>query len=226
MPAKVDIAQKAQELREKLLKYNGIPAQTVDRAAHANIKYYIKNYGDAPEIRALIEEFSLDKPNDSKFESRYQKIKSILERDQCIPSDKQNEQEYQAVYYFLRHYKDRPEVIRLKIIYADPEYFPLNRMDRTEHPRKFYTRLYTTTWGMKIACEYALFVYKKYGILPAENTHPMKLLRRKIGRYDYYLRWHHHSYDFREAVKNFLWEITELGCEDALFVSKLKEITT
>ncbi len=38
MPAKVEIAQKAQELREKLLMYNGIPSQNVDRAAHANIK--------------------------------------------------------------------------------------------------------------------------------------------------------------------------------------------
>ncbi|WP_288286179.1 hypothetical protein [uncultured Prevotella sp.] len=226
MPARVDIAQKALELRQHLLKYNGIPAQNVDRAAHANIKYYIKNYGDVPEIKALIEEFSLDKPNDSKFEERYQTINSILEKYQCIPADKKNEKEYQAIYYFLRHYKDRPEVIKLKVIYADPEYFPLNGMERSEHPRKFFIRLYKTTWGMKIACDYALYVYKKYGVLPAENTHPMKLLRKKIGRYDYYLRWHHHSYDFRETVKNFLRELNELGCDDALFASKLKEITT
>jgi hypothetical protein len=97
----------------------------VDRAAHANIKYYIKNYGDAPEIKALIDEFSLDMPKESKFANRLKEITAILERDRMIPLATRNKEEYQAVSYFFRHYKDEQEVVRLKYIYADSDCFPL-----------------------------------------------------------------------------------------------------
>lgn len=43
MARPVDIKKKIEELRDYLIKYNGIPKQTENHAAHKNILYYIKN---------------------------------------------------------------------------------------------------------------------------------------------------------------------------------------
>lgn len=53
------LRKKAEELRNILLKYNGIPSQKVDKKAYANVKYHLQTYGNMPEIKALIEEFNL-----------------------------------------------------------------------------------------------------------------------------------------------------------------------
>ena len=43
MARPVDIKKKIEELRGYLIKYNGIPKQTENHAAHNNIKYYIRD---------------------------------------------------------------------------------------------------------------------------------------------------------------------------------------
>lgn len=40
----VDFEKKIEELRGYLIKYNGIPKQTENHAAHKNLKYYILNF--------------------------------------------------------------------------------------------------------------------------------------------------------------------------------------
>ena len=94
----VDFEKKIEELRGYLVKYNGIPKQSENHAAHANLKYYIKNYSDRPEIKALIDEFHLgrsDEDNKTKYmEQRIDEVKSILEKYQRIPKDNKD---YNAV---------------------------------------------------------------------------------------------------------------------------------
>ena len=46
-----DLDQKVTEIKEILEKYGRIPKQTEDRAAHATIKYFLKNYETEPQIR-------------------------------------------------------------------------------------------------------------------------------------------------------------------------------
>ena len=43
------LRKKAEELRNILLKYNGIPSQKVDKKAYANVKYHLQTYGNMPE---------------------------------------------------------------------------------------------------------------------------------------------------------------------------------
>jgi hypothetical protein len=221
MPARVDIAQKALELRQHLLKYNGIPAQNVDRAVHANIKYYIKNYGDVPEIKALIEEFSLDKPKESNFDNRLEEITAILERDRMIPLATRNKEDYQAVSYFFRHYKDKQEVVRLKYIYADSDCFPLSeraREERKENPYRFLNRLRTTETGIEMACEYGIFVFKEYGVLPAWNTPPMRIISNKLNAIIRHKRVKQDIYRMGGPIGKFIKEVKELGCKDPLIM--------
>ena len=120
----VDFEKKIEELRGYLVKYNGIPKQSENHAAHANLKYYIKNYSDRPEIKALIDEFHLgrsDEDNKTKYmEQRIDEVKSILEKYQRIPKDNKD---YNAVYYFFNRYKDNPDVKKLMFIYSHPDCF-------------------------------------------------------------------------------------------------------
>ena len=98
MARPVDMTKKIEELRSALQKYNGIPSQTVDRAAHANIKYYIKRYSDNPEIKALIEEYGLSYTKRDDFETQLDKIKEVLADLGRMPSSSQDKT---VVFLFL-----------------------------------------------------------------------------------------------------------------------------
>ena len=54
-----DIEQKIIEIKEILEKYGRIPKQTEDKAAHATIKYYLKHYGNEPQIQELMVQYNL-----------------------------------------------------------------------------------------------------------------------------------------------------------------------
>ena len=180
MARPVDMTKKIEELRNALQKYNGIPSQTVDRAAHANIKYYLKHHSDAPEIRALIDEFKLDNLKEKTaaihLESRIKEIKEILEKYHSIPK---NPKDYQKIYFFFNNYKDVPEVQKLMYIYSQSDCYeyatgkPLWK--NIGGSRRFYC-------DDRSAFKYVIFVFKRYNELPASNTPPMKQVLKAIGR--------------------------------------------
>lgn len=212
MPRVIDFKKKAEELRAILEKYNGIPTFKEDRVAYANVCYYIKNHGDKPEIKALIDEYNLAAPIDRKsedyFENRLEEIKSILERCQRIPN---NKKDYQAVYNFFNNYKDNPEVQRLMYIYADPDCF----VSVTGKP--MISKSYQSYWSLcdkYTAAEYIKFVYDKYKVLPARATVPVVKLRSV-----YFYRKRVKEEEKYEVLKYFkslsiIRELSDLGLSD------------
>ncbi len=210
----VDFEKKIEELRGYLIKYNGIPKQTEDRAAHMNLRYYFIKHNDKPEIKALVEEFHLSELiqniNEAHIERSIEEIKEILEKYQRIPKDTKD---YQAVYYFFKNHQDDPEVIRLMYIYVHPKCY--NQVTGK--------RLYVTidgeanrpNYNFTTACKYVKFVYENFKELPARNTIPILAIR-----------WHFkRKYPFKEKDKYdalrcykytflFFREMSELGCPD------------
>jgi hypothetical protein len=128
MPRKpIEIDEKLNELRSILEKYNGIPSQTIDRKAYANVKYYAKNYSDNPKVKSLLEEFGVASgyKKNSNFEESLESFKTQLEQIGKIPSIKENQSLYTGLRYFFSKYSDRPEIEQLKYIYAHSSCYPL-----------------------------------------------------------------------------------------------------
>ena len=222
MARPVDMTKKIEELRSALQKYNGIPSQTVDRAAHANIKYYIKRYSDNPEIKALIEEYGLSYTKRDDFETQLEKIKSVLADLGKMPSSSQDKTLYQNVKYFFNRYKDEPIVEKLKYVYAFG-CFPLPDTKYGTRPNSGYNydpwqgvSMSDTffEWKDNVCYEYIEYVFKHFQELPGRETKPMVRLRHKI---DY---WYRYNIDTDKselsALYDFLQRMIEYGCKDEL----------
>ena len=222
MARPVDMTKKIEELRNALQKYNGIPSQTVDRAAHANIKYYIKRYSDNPEIKALIEEYGLSYTKRDDFETQLEKNKAVLADLGKMPSSSQDKTLYQNVKYFFKRYKDEPVVEKLKYIYAFG-CFPLpdtkygTRPDSGYHFDPWDGVSMSDTffeWKDNVSYEYIEYVFKHFKELPGRETKPMVRLIQKINH------WYRYNVDTHKseqsALYNFLQRMIEYGCEDEL----------
>lgn len=223
MPKIVDIVEKAEELRSVLQKYNGLPSCEEDRAARSLIMYYIKKHADAPEIKKLIEDFSLESSAvpQKGYDVRLKEVLSILDKHGCIPESVSYPVDYQAVLFFFRQYKDNEEVKRLKYLYADSDSFPLtDREMRKKYAFRFLNLLRKDrVWGISISCEYVLFVYKKYGELPVEKCLPMKYIRSTSAN-----RMKMRNRKIPETLSKFVNEMLELGCNDPYVLSVKKNI--
>ena len=213
----VDFEKKIEELRGYLIKYNGIPKQTEDNAAHMNLRYYIKNHSDKPEIKALIEEFHLDeeKNNRSKAhaERRIEEIRSILERYQRIPKGENEKKDYQTVYYFFNHYKDDPEVIKMMDIYTHPD----SSYKVTGRP--LYTNQYSgrnrPNCNFESAYKYIKYVYERYNVLPARRTLVIYEVRKHFRRkYPFKDEEKYQALEMYKSMFPFFREMSELGCPD------------
>lgn len=175
---------KAKELRAILLKYNGVPSQKEDRSAYQNITYYIKKYSEEPEIKALIDEFHLSvrKYNKDK-KNQVAEIKAILEERKAMPHSSQEKELYGIVKDFFKKYKDDPEIEKLKYQYAGPSCFPLpNSVTGKKQTQWDYSGICKHR-NESLAFEYVEYVWEKFGILPEENTRPMREVREKIHDY-------------------------------------------
>ena len=222
MARPVDMSKKIEELRNALQKYNGIPSQAVDRAAHANIKYYIKRYSDNPEIKALVEEYGLSYTKRDDFETQLEKIKAVLADLGRMPSSSQDKTLYQNVKYFFKRYKDEPIVERLKYIYAFG-CFPLPDTKNGTRPDSGYsydpwerTSMSDTflEWKDNVTYEYIEYVFKHFQELPGRETKPMVRLRHKI---DYWYRYNVDTHKSEQsALYDFLQRMVEYGCEEEL----------
>lgn len=210
----VDINEKVKELRSILIKYNGLPSQAVDRIAYANIKYYIKKYGDDTRVQSLVDEFNINIGNKScsDFNNKYEEIKETLKVQGRIPSCNEDRPLYDKVQYFFKKYADNPDVEELKYIYAHNSCYPLPESKRNKpnfNPFTIYiAQSDYSKWQFNASFEYIIFVYARYSVLPAPNTKPMLDFERAI---DKWCRFHDKRKDDFKKVISFL---VEHGCKD------------
>lgn len=214
MARPVDIKKKIEEIRNSLQKYNGIPSQTIDKAAYQNIRYYIKTYRNLPEIKALIEEYHLDEKKKRQmtvspsgqilFEQRLSEIITILEKYEAFP--KNDMKDYQKVYSFFKSFSYKPEVLRLILLYPYPESYnliPNTTINTIVYTKKVYLA------DEKSAFKYVSYVFQQYKELPKRNTQPMMMVYGAIRKWDYKVG----AYKNRELI-SFLKDMVSLGCTD------------
>lgn len=180
-----DLSLKAEELRRIIIKYNGIPSQTVDRKAYALIKSYLQRHGDAPEIKALVEEFKLTTPKRLNKDEKLEKIKKIIEENERIPSSLVDDKSYRLINAYFKEHSQDPEVIKLMYITAHNSVFSLQDDERPERWRNVWgdTNSEYYQWREDKALEYAMYVFDRYGVLPAKKTKPMEVINHSIERY-------------------------------------------
>lgn len=217
----VNIDDKIFELRAILEKYNGIPSQTQDRKAYANIKYYAKKYADNPKIKGLLEEFKVQigEKGTVKFESSLEEIKQALAEIGHIPSITDNQSLYCSIRYFFKKYNDTPEVEELKYIYAHSSCYPLpeSKAKRPEYePFTIYIGCVPdyVKWKQNSAFEYILYVYNRFGRLPGQNTKPMEELKYSIGKWYRYQDKNTSNQNLKFLIENLI----QLGCNEEFII--------
>lgn len=214
-----DLDQKVTEIKEILEKYGRIPKQTEDRAAHATIKYFLKNYETEPQIQELISQYNLSTGKGYDTKEHIGAVTSLLEQYGRIPSVKENLAEYGRIRYVFQKYSDLYEVIKLKYIYAHQSCFPLPNTKfgpRPESsPSDFYLGYVSNEyidWKNNITYEYVEYVYANYQSLPGPETKPMVNLKRNIRN------WYRYNIDIKKSERNqlfeFLQRMIDLGCNE------------
>lgn len=221
-----DLQQKIEELKTILEHYGGIPSQKQDRAAYANICYYLKTYGDTPEIQELISKFNLNvskRVERADVETQIGNIATILREKGRIPSVNEDESLYTKIRYVFNKHQDVYEVIKLKYIYAHSSCFPLPNTKYGPKPEEenrnsnFYVGYIPEEileWLDNTTYEYIEYVYKHFGELPAPQTKPMLRLKKKIEH------WYRYNVDYckseRISLCDFLQRMMDLGCNELI----------
>ena len=215
-----NIDQKIVEIKEILEKYGGIPKQSLDRAAHAKIKYYFKTYENEPQIQELIAKYNNEqRKRNNTVEKQINEVVSILKKYGRIPHVKENVANYGKVRYLFQKHKDLFEVIKLKYIYAHQSCFPLPNSrfgPRPEsEPSDFYVGFVSPEyieWKNNVTYEYIEYVYANFKSLPGPETKPMVNLKKNIKH------WYRYNVDTDKKEKNQLFKFLErmisFGCNE------------
>lgn len=216
---RINLDDKIIELRSVLQRYNGLPSQTEDRAAYANIKYYVQKYADDPRIKSLVDEFNIKIGNNSEgrafsFDEKYNEIVTALNEIGRIPSISENQSLYTTIRYFFKKFESRPEVTKLKFIYAHSSCYPLPE-DRVNRPE--YNRFALviggpydyTIWKTNSAFAYIKYVYDRFHELPARETKPMQELEKGIDK------WFRFQDKGESEFKKLICYLVETGYKDS-----------
>ena len=213
MPKK-DIDIIADELWWICKEYNGIPSQTVDKKAYSKALYILKTYGETPQIKAVIKEYNLSLKNYNKDkESRIAEVLAILEERKAMPHSSQEKALYGFVKDFFKQYKDDPDIEKIKYQYAGPSCYPLPDYSTGEKQTQWD---YSGMWKKKkihLAFDYVKYVWKRYGIVPADNTKPMQEVMDVIHCFCRYIG-KRSSKEEIEILFSFSKQMEELGCKD------------
>lgn len=215
-----NIDQKIVEIKEILEKYGGIPKQSLDRAAHAKIKYYFKTYENEPQIQELIAKYNNEqRKRNNTVEKQINEVVSILKKYGRIPHVKENVANYGKVRYLFQKHTDLFEVIKLKYIYAHQSCFPLPNSrfgPRPEsEPSDFYVGFVSPEyieWKNNVIYEYIEYVYANFKSLPGPETKPMVKLKKNIKH------WYRYNVETDKKEKNQLFKFLErmisFGCNE------------
>lgn len=217
MPKQADIKQKALELRVLLERYNGMPSIKEHREDYCTLHYYIKNYCNVPEIKQLIDDYSLAITHKNKYEEKLKEVQSILEKNQAMPYD---HADYVKVYNFFAYNKEKPEVKRLMYIYSSNECYIKVTGNPLHGGYQSYSGYRSANCNEKDAYRYVKYVFREYGELPGNNTIPMKIIRDKIFYSGTTIRKLKDWNDY--GLRNFLQVMKDEGCTDKGFLDCLK----
>lgn len=210
-----DLSQTIVEIKEILERYSGIPKQSLDRAAHAKIKYFLKTYKDEPQIQELITQYNLKEGK----EKQISEVTQILKEFGRIPSVKENTAVYGKVRYLFQKHSDLFEVIKLKYIYAHQSCYPLPDSKFGPRPESTPLDFYVGNvpqefieWKDNVTYEYIEYVYENFQSLPGPETKPMINLRKNIKH------WYRYNVDcgkkFRTRLFDFLQRMVNIGCKE------------
>ena len=222
MPKIINFAERAEQVHKILLRYNGIPSQTVDRNAHSMVTRFIKQYGNEPLVRSLKEEFKIEFVKRKPYEERISEIRAQLEARGCMPDSSQENTMYKNISQYFMLHPDEKEVIELRFIYATVSTFPLSfsRFGFRGYRWK-YTFAYTPediAWERHVSLEYIEYVYTYFNKLPAPKTHPMKVFQKLISlkqedRLDE---------ELSNMLRRLIHVLVDRGCDDSLIIDCYK----
>ena len=180
-----DLDQKIVEIKEILEKYDGIPKQSLDRAAYANIRYYLKKYENEPQIQELMAQYNFGVGKRNSVEKHINEVVLILKEYGRIPTVKENIAVYGKVRYLFQKHKDLSEIIKLKYIYAHQSCFPLPDSRFGPRPEFDLCDIYVgyaspefIEWKDNVTYEYIEYVYANFQSLPGPETKPMVNLKK------------------------------------------------
>ncbi len=220
MPKKADIKQKAIELRVLLERYNGMPTIKEHREDYCTLFYYLKNYRNVPEIKKLIDDFSVVITPKKKFEEKLKEVQSILEKNQAMPYD---HGDYVLVYNFFAYNKERPEVERLMYIYSSNECYTKVTGNPLHGSYHGYSGERSVNLDEYDAYRYVKYVFRKYRELPGINTIPMKIIRVRISDCVTKIKFKKRGW-YNQGLRNFLQVMKDEGCKDKGFIDCLELI--
>ena len=214
MAPRTDIGTKADELRRILVEYNGMPSEKGNKSAYAKVRYIVKRYGEEPSIKSVLQEFNITTICKYK-QNGINEIRSILMEYEGVPSSSTEKTLYQRVKKFFYDHPDDEEVEKLKYIFCFQTY-PLANTKYGERPENQYDtgpRGPLFRWMGQVAYEYIEYVYSKYGVLPANNTRPMKTLLHKLDRCKYYKYDEYTQEGEFYDLYHFIIRMYNMGCK-------------
>ena len=216
----IDINKRIYEVEEIIQKYNGIPSQTVDRAAYGKVKYFLNKFSGDERVRELIEKWNIDARRNTRepiYEDKLNKIQTIIRDYKGMPKATDNDALYHYVKSFFAKHKEKPEVEKLMYLVADSSCFPLKESIWGENPGSGWDALCGANsqwylWKGDVAYEYIIYVYKRYGELPGENSKPVMTVKNKLDIFYRYTRLN--NCDEQERLMNFLQSLIDMGCKE------------
>lgn len=227
MPNKKSLEEKIEEVTALLSKYNGMPSQKDNKAGYSKMRYILKSHAEVPEIKSLLEQYGITITKEAKAEKKLNEYLAILERYNSMPSSTQEINLFHTISNFFRNNKDNPEILKLIYRFCACDIYPLDEHKLTRPAVSYQDGSYTAEyldWRRNAAYEYIVYVYRKYQILPARNTKPMKILLKNIQRYYHF---YPNALD-QEELKQYVRKLVELGCRDQTIYGffKCEEFTT
>lgn len=209
--------EKVEEIKQILVKYNGIPSQKENKNAYASVSYIFKSYATDPRIIILREQFSVKQRQKKNYEERYSETLELLDRFKGMPPSKEENTLYNKVRRFFTDYGNTSEVQLLMYKYAYSAVYPLkntaygpqptNAWDSFNGPYPIWLK-----WRRNVSFEFIEYTYERFKILPADETKPMQELWTVANHfYRYNLDCHK---DTRDQLFSLSKKLIDLGCSD------------
>ncbi len=196
VPSKVDLDEKVKELGACLERHSGMPSQRKNSVAYASVRYYVRKYGEDPRIRDLVSKYGImiRSKDRSYFESDLKEVEEALGRLGRMPTFKEDKGLHCRIRYFFKKYADRPEIDRLRYVYAPHGLYPYAATAPGKPRRDHYAT-------------YIRDVFSRFYELPARNTAPMVDLRNAINSW---LK----TREPDETLASLVRCLAELGCRN------------
>ncbi len=219
---KIEFQEVISYLRGVFEKYNGIPSQTVDKAAYAKSSRLIKLNKDEPEIIELMQEYDVDLQNKGRnYEEQLSEITSILKSLGRMPKVKDEPELYYKVRYVLQTFKDKEEVIRLKFEYVyGKDTYPIKGTKYPIRPKSYFPFFEDDKeWKRLVSLEYIEYTVRNFGFIPVQDSVPMYRFRKYIDSCSKTM--YYNGVESIKSLKTWLQSLYDLNCRDPYILGLL-----